>query len=340
MADQQAGGESAVPQEPDKRPLNEQWLARLKANRVVAILLVAAAIVAGLASITDAAGKLIAVFHRQSPEDARQALARLSVPFTANDFSAAAGKGDLVATKLFLAAGMKPDELPSAETPTALVAAVSKDRPEVVAALLKAGADPALHANGLHSPFEVAAIHGNVPIATTLLASKRVPGKEIDSAFLLAAEEGNPEMLPFLKAQGADVARQSTPALIEAASATRVDGKRMADTVAFLLQAGANIEARSGDSDWTPLTSAVYHSQPAVVGVLLDHGAVVDVRDRDQRTPLWWAAGVGHVDAAALLLAKGADANAKDNEGMTPLGRAKYNLAEPMAQLLRAHGAK
>lgn len=341
MADEQPAQASAPQADEDKRPLNEQYVARLKNYRLVAILMALAAIVTGVASFTDAAGKLLAPFHRQRPDDARQELARLAVSFTADDFSAAAGKGDLIVTRLFLVAGMRPDEAPGMPLhPTALVAAVQGNRPEVVAALLKAGADPTLHVNVFHSAVEVAAVHGDVGIETTLLAAKPAPQKELDSAFVLAAESAQPQMLQFLQGRGANAAGLATQALDQAASASRVDGKAMAEVVDFLLQAGADIEFRSGDSDWTPLLAASFHSQPLVVQALLDHGAAVDARDRDGRTALWWAAGAGGVEQARLLLAKGADPNAKDKEGTTPLGRARYNLDEAMAQLLREHGAR
>ena len=327
-------------QEQAKPPLHEQYLARLKSHRAVAILIVIGTIVIALASFTDAAKKLSSAFGTQRPEEARQELARLSVPYTPDAFSAAAAKGDMVVTKLFLAAGMPVDESPRGEKPTALVAAVGGNRPEVVELLLKANADPGLRASGFSSALEVAAALGNKSIATTLLKSKPIAKEAIDAAFLRAAHTGQSEMLGFLQAQGANVRGLATEALTDAAGATRAEEKPMADTVAFLLQAGADINARSGESDWTPLHSASRNSHAAVVRVLLEHGAALDARDRDGCTPLWWAAGIGHFDSAALLLSKGADANARDKDGMTVLGRAKYNRDEPMIKLLRENGAK
>ena len=326
--------------QPDTLPLSEQYLARLKGHRAVAVLIVVGTIVAALASFTDATSKLAAAFHRQRPEEARQELARLSVPFTPDAFSDAAGRGDLTVTKLFLASDMPVDDLPHGEAPTALTAAVRDNRPKIVELLLKAGADPALHAGNFLSPLELAAKKGNTGIATTLLDRQSMAKEAIDSAFLQAAEGGKPEMLKFLKGRGANVSGLATKALVEAAFQTRVDEESMADTVAFLLQAGADIEARSGESDWTPLHGASYNSRPAVVRVLLDHGAVKDARDRDGRTPLWWAAGIGRFDEAVLLLSKGADANARDKDGMTVLDRAKFNNDKNMIKMLREHGAK
>lgn len=339
MAGQEQGQEPGQGREKARPPLNEQYMARLKGHQAVAILIVLGTIVTALASFTDAAGKLAAAFHRQRPEEARQELVRLSVAFTPDDFSAAAGRGDLTLTKLFLAAGMPVDAVPTRAAPTALVAAVRADKPEVVTQLLKAGADPTLHAGGFRSPLELAAVQGNARIATALLDGRQVASGPLAAAFLQAAGAGQPAMLALLKGRGADAGRVATAALQDAAAATRVDERAMADTVVFLLQAGADIEARSGESDWTPLHFACFDSQPAVVRALLEHGAAQDARDRDGRTPLWWAAGIGHLESATLLLSKGADANARDKAGMTVLGRARFNGDERMVRLLRAHGA-
>ena len=60
----------------------------------------------------------------------------------------------------------------------------------------------------------------------------------------------------------------------------------------------------------------------------------------DEWTPLHSAALKGHQEIAELLIAKGADVNAKDGGGETPLDQAiKYNHTETI-DLLRKHGGK
>jgi len=56
-------------------------------------------------------------------------------------------------------------------------------------------------------------------------------------------------------------------------------------------------------------------------------------------TPLLWAAGFGHKEVAVLLIAKGADVNAKDEEAATPLHWAAYKGHKEIAKLLIAKGA-
>jgi ankyrin repeat protein len=57
-------------------------------------------------------------------------------------------------------------------------------------------------------------------------------------------------------------------------------------------------------------------------------------------TPLHYAARFGHTEVAELLIAKGADVNAKDEDGKTPLDLAIKRRRIETADLLRKHGGK
>jgi len=48
----------------------------------------------------------------------------------------------------------------------------------------------------------------------------------------------------------------------------------------------------------------------------------------------------GHKEVVELLIAKGADVNAKDEDGETPLNRAIKVKQTDLADLLRKHGGK
>ncbi len=92
------------------------------------------------------------------------------------------------------------------------------------------------------------------------------------------------------------------------------------ETVETLLKDNPSLvfsEDKDGD---TPLHCAAAHGQRGVAELLLASGADVNAKDTWSRTPLHNAAIYGYKGVAELLLANGADVNAKDSHnGATPL---------------------
>src|SRR3546814_2368298 len=91
------------------------------------------------------------------------------------------------------------------------------------------------------------------------------------------------------------------------------------------------------------LAASAGDDDAAGVGLLLRHKAKVDARDLNDRSALLLACQAGNPEIVAALLAAGADCNARDDAGMTPLLEAACNgniavlqyLAEQ--QIGRAH---
>lgn len=69
---------------------------------------------------------------------------------------------------------------------------------------------------------------------------------------------------------------------------------------------------------WTPLYRTMINGHTKMVQKLLDAGANVNARNRDGATPLFVVAD-GRVDLAEMLLGKGANVNASNEYGQTPL---------------------
>jgi len=69
----------------------------------------------------------------------------------------------------------------------------------------------------------------------------------------------------------------------------------------------------------------------------LDAGTDVEARDNYSRTPLYYAVEKGHKKMVELLIARGANVNAKSN-GSTPLDLAIVWKKPKTAALLRKHG--
>lgn len=140
------------------------------------------------------------------------------------------------------------------------------------------------------------------------------------SLFSAAASYGNVDAMRRLLAAGADPAitdDQGRSVMFSASHASSPEPLR------FLLELGFSPDGC--------LRSALYW--PANVRLLLEHGADVNERDKDGRTPLHY---VRKPEVCRDLLAAGADVHARDNRGRTPLF---YVQGAEVAELLLAAGA-
>jgi hypothetical protein len=106
-----------------------------------------------------------------------------------------------------------------------------------------------------------------------------------------------------------------------------------------LLQADPKLaEARTEDGS-TALHLAALEGEAAVARVLLAGGAQVNARGLREETPLHMAMYDGHREVAEVLLASGADVNARNTEGETPLHLAARKGYGDLVELLVDHQA-
>jgi uncharacterized protein len=98
--------------------------------------------------------------------------------------------------------------------------------------------------------------------------------------------------------------------------------------------------AYSGDG-FTALHFPAFFGGVDAARLLVDHGADVDAHGQSWMTgtPLNSAAAGGHTDVARVLLASGADPNARQASGWTPLHSAAHNGDLELVELLLARGA-
>jgi ankyrin repeat protein len=78
----------------------------------------------------------------------------------------------------------------------------------------------------------------------------------------------------------------------------------------------------------------------AIMRLLINRGADVNAVNNRGQTPLHWAATYGYTDTVRLLLEKDADINAIDSDGETPLIKATYTRNAETAALLLENGAR
>jgi uncharacterized protein len=105
----------------------------------------------------------------------------------------------------------------------------------------------------------------------------------------------------------------------------------------------SSIAAWSADG-FTPLHFAAFFGHPEAAGLLVEHGADLEAPARNEEfafaaRPLHSAAAARNREVSAILLAAGADANARQHGGFTPLLEAAQHGDSELAELLLAHGA-
>lgn len=145
---------------------------------------------------------------------------------------------------------------------------------------------------------------------------------------LLAMREGSFEAAEaLLAAPGIEVDRAS----VQGETALMMAALRgHLDWVERLAARGAVIN-RPG---WTPLHYAASGPEPKAVALLLDRGARADARSPNGTTPLMMSAGYGAIDGVELLLSRGADAAARNHAGLSAADFARRAGRESLAARL------
>ncbi len=262
--------------------------------------------------------------------------------WSSEDFFALAD-ADIVAACVAAGADVRAvvGRYPAAE-PLHLAAAGARD-PAVVRVLLEAGADMSARDDRLgYSALHHAAESGTGEVTRALLEAGADPhawamGYSVDWGWgwtplhLAAKSNPDPDVVEALIEAGADLDASSGESYRKGYAPLHYAGSNPNPAVAgVLLDAGAGVNTRSV-RDRTPLhVAAAYASDPAMIELLVEAGADVNARDANGYTPLHSAAWHNHrPEIATALIAAGADANARDPEGYAPSGR-KANDRTPL----------
>lgn len=91
---------------------------------------------------------------------------------------------------------------------------------------------------------------------------------------------------------------------------------------------------------WRASHEAAMNGHTAALELLLRRGIDANAREQDGRTPLHWAVLGGHFEAARLLLASGADVEALDSMSAPPLHGAVVHGHAELTSLLLDSGAE
>ena len=271
---------------------------------------------------------------------------------TALHWAVQKGDVDLARTLLYAGANVKATTRIGGYSP--LLIASRNGNASLVETLLAAGADPnSATVNGA-TALMLAAQAGNVAAVKALLdrgadanAAEKVKG---ETALMIAAAFGRADVVRALMAKGADPA--ATTKSMDLAAFNKEEQERFqqlqqqqqqaqgrggrggaAEPVQGQGRRGFNPNAKPGIERqynytelvayWGGMTAlhlAARQGETEAVKALLDGGAPVDTRAvGDNSTPLLVATINGQFDLARFLLDRGADANAAEHNGVTPL---------------------
>jgi ankyrin repeat protein len=164
-------------------------------------------------------------------------------------------------------------------------------------------------------------------------------GARIESATLrLAARQGDVRIMQYLLRQGFKVAYgddERLGTLLYCAIACN-----QIQMVKLLVQSGADVDETSGSFAETPLIKACSERKWEIANWLLQNGADPNIGSKHNAFPLNYAARLGGLETARLLLKAGAKVEFVDFEGMTPLDWAIQSRNKEMFQVLMGAGTQ
>ena len=231
-----------------------------------------------------------------------------------------------------------------------------------IASLVAAGADPSVRdlrgRTALHEAAEwgyhTRGVTALVAAGADVNAADAVGNTPLHLAWSRAARSrrarlggGHPEIVAKLLELGADPAsrndRGHLPNPADCENWNTVSFTRAAPVPVFAecLASDREVDERDGAGD-TPLHLAVSEWEEEVAVMLLEAGADPNARNLQGLSPLHLVAAELRADTvlAALLLASGADPNERDNGGRTPLHRAVTHPDTGIVMLLLRAGAE
>ena len=283
------------------------------------------------------------------------------VPVADVPLADAAKHADWGAVRLLLEQGADVNT-PQADGTTALHWAVYWDHGDSAELLIRAGARVNA-ANDLGvTPLWTACENGSAAMVRRLLEAGANPNAALSSGetlLMTAARTGNADVVEQLLARGADV-NAAEHAYGQQTALMWAVAQQHADVVDVLLAHGADVAARSNgwtevvktsrqtanpayimdlqQGGYTPLLFAARVGDLASAKLLVAAGADVNDRAPSGTSAVVVAAHSGHGELAAFLLENGADPNSA-GAGYTALHAAILQKDEPLVDALLVHGA-
>ncbi|XP_058262106.1 ankyrin-3 isoform X4 [Hemibagrus wyckioides] len=225
---------------------------------------------------------------------------------------------------------------------TALHIASLAGQTEVVRELVNNGANVNAQSQNGFTPLYMAAQENHLDVVRFLLdngSSQSIATEDGFTPLAVALQQGHDQVVSLLL-ENDTKGKVRLPALHIAA---RKDDTKAA---ALLLQNDHNADVeskmmvnRTTESGFTPLHIAAHYGNINVATLLLNRGAAVDFRARNDITPLHVASKRGNSNMVKLLLERGARIDAKTKDGLTPLHCGARSGHEQVVEMLLDRGA-
>ena len=161
---------------------------------------------------------------------------------------------------------------------------------------------------------------GSLPVRELLEAGADPNARDNNgkTLLILGIKNGDESSVQLLVERGADVNAPDREGYTPLLEVTMIKGGIRENVVNILLNAKADVNVRDPVKGRTPLHLAVLNSDGGDLAQrLIDARADVHAGDKNDMTPLHYAAFCNNVDAMKVLLDAGADPATKDDEGMT-----------------------
>ncbi|XP_075314205.1 ankyrin-3 isoform X1 [Odontesthes bonariensis] len=225
---------------------------------------------------------------------------------------------------------------------TALHIASLAGQKEVVKELATNGANVNAQSQNGFTPLYMAAQENHLEVVQFLLDNGSSQGIATEDGFTplaVALQQGHDQVVSLLL-ENDTKGKVRLPALHIAA---RKDDTKAA---ALLLQNDHNADVeskmmvnRTTESGFTPLHIAAHYGNINVATLLLNRGAAVDFKARNDITPLHVASKRGNSNMVRLLLERGAKIDARTKDGLTPLHCGARSGHEQVVEMLLDRGA-
>ena len=191
---------------------------------------------------------------------------------------------------------------------TPMHGAAAYGHPEMVKYLIEKGADVNIPNDFGYTPILGAASGGKVECMQYLIeagADINMKLPQGEALIHLAALSGNLDMVKMLVENGADINQRTDYGRIPVINALY---SQQLEVIEYLVEHGANLNNRNHNNS-TVMHSAMYRDSIKVVEYLIKKGAPIDEAEDNGNRPINIALGRGKADFVALLADAGADIN-------------------------------